>query len=296
MTSNGFRISAGPLQGGVGTIQQAIYQAHNSPCGQNKIIFDPVGIAFLPGSTTPLRFIDLKDLLEESMNTDTALEALAYLKEIGTTYLQSASPSNRLLYLEALQDWSLALNASIPNLTIPGYEYRMTIYDSNGNTIFDSRSPTLLPITRTGPNLAYTFTPLGTPNPFRNADSTPKTQINLYGVANNPGYLAFITDRNVQTSSFIVNQAAFPETFMAVSSLLTDPANTRVYGFTNYGFAARQQSPNYEKSDNQGQIGYYACYIFSLFTNPNEAYPESTLVEYIFVRLGLEQAPIVPPV
>jgi len=90
----------------------------------------------------------------------------------------------------------------------------------------------------------------------------------------------------------MVNQAAFPETFMAVSSLLTDPANTRVYGFQKYGFAARQQVPNYEKSQNQGQIGYYACYINSLFTNPNEDYPESTLIEYVFVRLGLEQAPL----
>lgn len=297
----GIRINPMPQQAGVTTIQQAIYQAHNSDCGKNTLIYDPVGVAFLPGATTPLRFIDLKDLLEECMNTELATDALSNLQEVSTTYVQDASPENRLLYLEALGEWSLALNSSIPNLPIPGYEYRLTVYDSNGNTIFDSRTGPgslnpLLPTERVGPGnvLQYTQTPLATPNPF--GPGPGLNSVNLYGIANNPGFLAYVTDPGVQTSSFIVNQAALPETFMAVSSLLTDPANTRVYGFPKYGFAARQQSPNYEKSQNQGQIGYYACYLFSLYTNPNDAYPKSTLIEYLFVRLGLEQAPIVPPI
>lgn len=274
----GIRINPAPMQAGVGTIQQAIYQAHNSDCGKNKLIYDPIGI-------TDIRYIDLKDILEQSMNGVNALAALDTLQEVATSYLESASPTNRLLYLQALQNWAIAIGDDIPNLTIPGYEYRLTVYDANGNTIFDNRTPSLLPTTGTPPQ--YTQTPLVPGNPFSLLST------NLFGLTTNPGFLAYLTNPGVQTSAFVVNQASMPETIMAVSSLLQDPANTRTFGFMYYGFAARQQSPNYEKTYNQGQIGYYACYIFDLkSTTLNTEFMKYPIIESIFVRLGLEQAPL----
>jgi len=293
----GIRINPAPMQGGVNTIQQAIYQSHGSDCGQNQVIFEPVGVAFLPGSSTPLRFIDLKEILDFSMNTEAALAALENLKTVGTEYCQYPSRDNRARYLFALQEWAQTLFSSIPSITITGYDYRFTVYDSNGMTIFDSQSPTLLPITQTGSTLSYTTVALQTPNPFTDPQPPPlppvtKTSIQLYGIAINPGYLAYTTSSSVQTSAFAVSQAGLPENTMAISSLLTDPANTRTYGFKYYGFSARQQSPNYVQKPEQGQIGYYAAYLKQLFTVPNSSYPESTLIEYVFVRLGLEQTPV----
>lgn len=291
---NGIRINPAPMQGGVNTIQQAIYQSHGSDCGQNLVIFEPVGVAFLPGSSTPLRFIDLKEILDFSMNTDNAVASLENLQTVGTEYCQTPSRENRARYLFALQEWAQTIFSSIPSLTITGYDYRFTVYDSNGMTIFDSQSPTLLPITQVGPSLEYTTVALQTPNPFTDPDNPPpgKTSIQLYGIAINPGYLAYTTSTDVQTSAFAVSQAGLPENTMAIGSLLTDPANTRTYGYKYYGFSARQQAPNYVQKPEQGQIGYYAAYLNRLFTIPNSAYPKSTLIEYLFVRLGLEQSPV----
>lgn len=281
----GVRIAPIPQQSGAPTIQQAIYQAHNSVCGQNLLVFDRIGI-------TNIRYIDLKDDLDALLLRPDTLVAWNTLGMVGTTYLQDATPTNRILYIQALTEWASII---FQNTTMPpaGYTYALTVYDSNGCTVWDSKTPGLLP-TRTlmTDEVVYSQTNLMTPNPFKNSmTGSPKTSANLYGISNNPGYLAYVTDATVQQSAFMVNQAAFPETVMAVASQLEDPANTRVFGFPNYGFAARQQNPNNDATNNFGSIGYYCCHLTNLYTIPNDTYTLSTLIETVFVRLGLEQTP-----
>lgn len=278
---NGLRINPIPQQAGVQTIQQAIYQAHDSPCGQNLLIYEPIGV-------TDIRYTDLKDLLEESMNSDLSISNWQNLRYAATTFLLDPTFNNKLMYLKKLENWALSLFTSIPLFVIPYYNYHMTVYDSGGFTIWDSTTPFLRP-TSSGPGgLSYTKVPLTMSNPFG------ITEINLYGISFNPGYFAYI-NKNNQTgsdtlkSAFLVNQASMPETVMAIGTQLTDPANTRTFGFKNYGFSARQQVPNYTQNPNYGDLGYYACYMSQLYTIPTEDWDKVTLIENIFVRLGLEE-------
>jgi hypothetical protein len=207
---------------------------------------------------------------------------------------------NRLYYLQALIAWAKTLYANIisvptdiiPTVSIPGYRYELTVYDFNGNTLWDSGTPNLYPVTETDPP-QYVKVPLTTPNPLKN---TPNA-VNIYGIANNPGYIAYINasrseGADAQTSAYLINQTAMPESIMAIASLLGDPANTRVYGFMNYGFAARQQAPNTEHTTDYGQIGFYCAYINSIYTIPTDTYTESTLIENIFCRVGFAQNPL----
>ena len=91
----GVRIGPIPQQSGAPTIQQAIYQAHNSVCGQNTLVCDRIGI-------TKIRYIDLKDDLDALLLQPDTLAAWENLQVVGTTYLQNATPDNRILYIEAL--------------------------------------------------------------------------------------------------------------------------------------------------------------------------------------------------
>jgi len=295
--SNGFRINPIPQQAGTQTMQQAIYQAHNSPCGQNKLIYDPILVI---GDQT-FYFLDLKDLLYDIMNADSTVELLQAAIESGTTYLVDPSPTNRLTYLSSLLDWAKTLYAQISDKTpIPdaGYQYVLTVYDYNGNTIWDSGTPTLTPTTNTVPP-QYVQVPLFTPNPLPGTPSP--TSVNIYGISNYPTAMAWIDGATVngalaQRSAYTINQAAMPESVMAIASLLTDPANTRVYGFPRYGFSSRQNTLNAISSDiNYGQLGFYCCYLNSLYSNPiAENNYTSTLIEYIFVRIGLAQSAAPP--
>lgn len=291
-----FRINPTPQQAGTATIQQAVYQAHKSSCGKNMIVYNPI----LTVDNQVLRFIDLKTLLEYVLNVDATIAALEEVSVRGTTYIESPTRENRLYYLQALMNWAMTLYANvagvptdvIPTVDIPGYRYELTVYDFNGNTIWDSGTPNLLPITLTEPP-EYIQVPLSTPNPLKD---TPN-RVNIYGIANNPGYIAYIRastpdGADAQTSAYLINQAAMPESVMAIASLLGDPANTRTYGFMNYGFAARQQAPNTEHTTEYGQIGFYCAYINSIYTIPSATYPESTLIENIFCRIAFAQNPL----
>lgn len=291
--TNGFRINPTPQQAGTQTMQQAIYQAHNSPCGQNKLIYDPILVI----DDQTFYFIDLKNLLYDIMNAESTVELLQAAIESGTTYLVDPSPPNRLVYLSSLLDWAKSLFIQISEKSpIPGYEYVLTVYDYNGNTIWDSGTPTLTPTTNTVPP-NYVQIPLSTPNPLAGSPSS----INLYGISNIPTAMAWINGATVngalaQRSAYTINQAAMPESVMAIASLLTDPANTRVYGFPRYGFSSRQNTLNAIASDiNYGQLGFYCCYLNSLYSNPiaDNNYT-STLIEYVFVRLGLAQSAVPP--
>jgi hypothetical protein len=280
----GIRIGPIPQQSGAPTIQQAIYQAHNSVCGVNTLVYDRIGI-------TKIRYIDLKEILDSLLNANDTITAWKNLGVVGTTYLQDATPENRILYIQALSDWAKVIFTKAA-LTPPpsGYTYGLTVYDSNGTTIWDSKTPQLVPIVD-GIIPRYTKVDLTTPNPFKEPNGSTRTSANLYGIANNPGYLAYISDETTQKSAFMVNQAAFPETVMAVASQISDPANTRVFGFMNYGFSARQQNPNSDDTNIFGSLAYYCVHLTNIYTVPNATYPLTTLIETVFVRIGLLQAP-----
>ena len=282
---NGIRIGPIPQQSGAPTIQQAIYQAHDSVCGQNLLVYDRIGI-------TNIRYIDLKNILDKFLLQPDTYEAFINLQIAGTTYLQEPSPENRLLYIQALTTWASNI-FKLGDIPPQGYTYVITVYDSNGSTIYDSKTSNLTPTKELlNGTLVYSQVDLMTPNPFINTQTgTPRTSTNLYGIANNPGYLAYVKDADIQQSAFMVNQAAFPETVMAVASQLSDPANTRVFGFPTYGFAARQLNPNSDATNNFGSLGYFCSHLVNLFTIPNDTYPLSTLIETVFVRLGLQQTP-----
>ena len=294
----GIRIGPVPQQSGAQTIQQAIYQAHGSPCRINLLVYDPIGI-------TNIRYIDLKQTLDICLNTPRAVDSFDNARLEAPTYLQYSSPANRLIYLDALTTWAKKLFLSIPRPEgISGYSYVLTVFDYNGSTIWDSKTPFLLPIiTDMDGNAQYNQVTLSPQNPFKNKDGSPVTSTPLYGLGLNQGYTAWITGAistgphmndpayTVRSSAFSVNQANFPETVMATASLLNDPANTRSFGFPMYGFSARQQMPNQDGTTNYGAIGYYCCLIINLYTVPNANYPNSTLIETVTVRLGLEQSP-----
>jgi len=278
ITERGLRINPIPQQAGVQTIQQAIYQAHDSACGQNTLIYDPIGV-------TDIRFVDLKDLLEEAMNSELSISKWTDLRYMATTFLLDPTFNNKILYISALEQWATSMFYSIPLFVIPNYNYHLTVYDSGGFTVWDSNTPYLIP---TLPGPSYTKVPLVNSNPFG------ITEINLYGISFNPGYYAYIDKNNpvgsqVLQSAFLVNQSSMPETVMSVGTLLTDPANTRTFGFKYFGFSARQQVPNYTKNSNFGELGYYCCYMARLYTIPTADWNKETLVENIFVRLGLEE-------
>ena len=281
ITESGLRINPIPQQAGVQTIQQAIYQAHNSPCGQNMLIYNPIGV-------TDIRYVELKDILEVAMNSDQSIEDWTNLRYAATTFLLYPSFNNKLSYMKHLEDWAVSIFGSVPLYVIPYYNYHLTVYDSSGFTIWDSGTPFLRPTTTSPSGLSYTTVPLVNMNPFGLKD------VNLYGINYNPGYIAYIdkntpNGRDTLQSAFIVNQSGMPETVMSVGTLLTDPANTRTFGFKYYGFSARQQVPNYTKNENFGDLGYYCCYMNQLYTIPTEDWDKTTLIENIFVRLGLEE-------
>jgi hypothetical protein len=281
-----YRINPIPQQSGAQTIQQAIYQSHKSPCGYNTIVFDPIGI-------TEIRFVDLKTILDEALNSELSVTEWNKLRDIGTTYLLSPTRFNKLAYVNQLGYWAQIIFASIPNVVISGYKYHLNVSDTNGFTIWDSQTPELY-TTALNPILGYldyTQIPLIQPNPY-----TEQT-INLYGIVHNPGYFAYIDKTDpigLETlqSAFLISQTTLPETMMAVASLLTDPANTRTFGFKYYGFSARQQVPNYIKNDDYGDLGYYCSYLSQLYTIKTDNWDKHSLIENVIIRLGLEQAPL----
>lgn len=299
------RINPCPQQGGTSTIQQAIYQAHRSSCGQNLVIFEPIGI-------TDIRYTDLKDILEGALNSQESIENWTLLREYGTNFLVYPSSQNKLMYIHQMGYWAQTLYNTIPDISISGYTYHLTVYDGNGFTIWDSLSPDLTVTKQTSTSTIYnspddddiknyaadgyiynyTTIPLIPSNPYG------LTDVNLYGISYNPGYFAYvdISDpiaRDLLRSAFLANQLAMPETTMAVNTQLTDPANTRTFGFKNFGFSARQQQPQLTLAlvEYFGNLAYYCCYRSELYTINRTT---STVIENVFVRLGLEQNIVIP--
>lgn len=291
ITSNvirGLQINPTVQQGGTGTIQQSTYLTHFNPCGFNLLVYEERG-------EIKITFYQLKLILDKTLNTPSVQQKFLNVRKSGTDFLYNPTGNNQRKFLFEILEWAKEARQNIPDISIPGFRWRLAIYDFNGSLIWDSFSTILEIVKETSPGIyEWEYLPLvenfeslaptivSFENPF-----TKRKEIQLYGMGKyitDDAFLDMSDPRCLRASrsSFLVNQIPLAENVMAISSLLTDPANTRVFGFTNYGFSARQNTFN------NHLIGYHCAYANQIFTLEKKP----TLIEETFVRLSLEQQPL----
>ena len=266
-------------QGGTQTIQQSIYLTHDNPCGANKLIFQGMGY-------TQIRYIDLKNYLDDILGTDEMRLLFEEVRIDGTDFMNSPlDEQKQFKYLYSLSNWAKAgiNNLPIPINYYPGYQFSFSVFDGSGCLIYGSNSPTLTIISKTNGIYTRNTTTLQQVYDINNFKYVPSvSSTNLYKICNDYLLLPFVNQTNVINSDFIINQLSLPETIMAVSSLLVDSANTRTFGVPKYGFSNRS---------NQLQVGgiaYYCAHIIDIYSIP-DVNGETTLIESIFARIALEE-------
>lgn len=273
------RIAPTTQQGGTQTMQQAIYLTHDNPCGANKLIFRKMGL-------TGIRFIDLKIYLDEILESPEMVALFEQVRIDGTDYINNPLEEARYYkYRYSLSVWAKAAmqNYPIPEDYYPGYRLKFSLYDGDGDAMFDSFFPNLMIMRNIAfyPYYVPTYVPL-TWNPYN------QWNITLYKMLSYKKFLPYInkgdTFRGVEVASsdFLLCQTMFPESIMAEASLLVDTANARAFGIPTFGFSARSNQHL------NGGIGYYCAHVIQVRTTPN-ANGETSLIESIFVRLSLEE-------
>jgi hypothetical protein len=239
---------------------------------------------------TGIRFIDLKNYLDEILGAEVMRDLFEQVRVDGTEYIQN--PLGEYQYYKyrfSLSQWAKTAmeHYPIPEDYYPGYRLKFSLYDGDGDAIFDSFFPNLMIIQQIvfPPYYLPTYVPL-LYNPFN------QWNVTLYKMLSYKKFLPYVNRtgsfRGVEivSSDFTLCQTMFPESIMAVASLLVDTANARAFGIPQYGFSARSnQHVN-------GGIGYYCAHIIQVRTTP-DADGKTTLIESIFVRLSLEENTIV---
>lgn len=280
------RIAPTTQQGGTQTIQQSIYLSHNNPCGANLLIFQEMGL-------TQIRYIDLKNYLDEILKSEEMIMLFEEIRARGTTYIYDPDNSQKTYaYLYAIQQWAIASlqNLSVPERYYPGYRFRTTVYDASGTVLSDSYSPNIKIVTIDPATELYELglVRILPSNPYYNIDKT-----SVYKISTNYAQIPFLDvvtpasgnymwGFGVILSNFSINQGGLPETTMATASLLVDSANTRAFGIPKYGFSARSSLSAF------GGITYNCCHFIDIRTTP-DANGKTTLIESIFFRLSLEE-------
>lgn len=272
----GIRMGPTVQQGGTQTIQQSIYLSHLNPCGANQLILQPMGL-------TKIRYVDLKDMLVETLQSPEMQDLFRVVKDKGTTYLYNPTELNQTEFLHAISLWAQAgiRNIPVPADNYPGYIIRFSVYDYSGATIWDSSYPTIT-ITEDVGGVIYVRRLLLFPN-----NPQLRTDAQIYQLANNPSLISWIDtfdyDGFVTTrSSFVVNQIALPESVMAIASLLVDSANTRTFGIPRFGFSARTSS------NGGAGIGYHCAHYLDINSDAFTDNP-TTLINSLFARLSIEE-------
>lgn len=276
---NKIRVAPTVQQGGTQTMQQAIYLTHDNPCGANQLIFQKMGLI-------GIRFIDLKNYMDEILASQEMLDLFEEVKIAGTEYINN--PVEEFYYYKyryALMIWAKTAidHFPVPEDYYPGYRLKFSLYDGDGDAIFDSFFPELLIMRKISvpPYYTPTYVPL---------DWNPYFQMNitLYKMLSYKNLLPYVhrsdPNRGVEiiSSDFILCQTQFPESVMAEASLLVDTANARAFGIPTYGFSARSNQHL------NGGIGYYCAHVIQIRTTP-DADGNTTLIESIFVRLSVEE-------
>lgn len=278
------RIAPTIQQAGTQTIQQSIYLAHGNPCGLNAFLSNKLG-------TTGLTYQDLAFLLQTAMNHPDAIGALSSLQYAFFLYSEESNNDNNLLrflnglFIYAKTIWESGFeNGNL--IQIDGYTPVFTCYDANGVLLFDSSIfPYWNPATEIGPD-TFKFTPVVVQDTQSLNNQT--REIKFYELLSRPSFYPFIlrnigTQADLVNSSYMVNQMSFGESIMAVNSILTDPANTRVYNAFRFGFSTRTQTPG------SGNPAYHVCYL--QFLKDNQEITNNTyfnnLAHMFFVRLSI---------
>ena len=140
------RISPMIQQGGTQTIQQSIYITHDNPCGLNKLIFQEMGF-------TGIRFIDLKNYLDDILNSEPMKLLFEQVRIDGTDFVNSPLDVQKLnKYLYSMSLWAEAGLANLPisKTYYTGYEFSFSVYDGSGSLIFGSNTPGLKIISKSG--------------------------------------------------------------------------------------------------------------------------------------------------
>lgn len=278
------RIAPTTQQGGTQTMQQAIYITHDNPCGANQLIFKKMGLI-------NIRFIDLKLYLDEILNAPEMKDLFEQVRIDGTEYINNPLDETAYYrYRYSLMTWARTAVQyfPVPADYYPGYRLKFSMYDGDGDAMFDSFFPDLLIITQIAvpPYYYPTLVPLNW-NPFS------QWNITLYKMLSYKKFLPYVNTTSsfrgsqIVSSDYILCQTMFPESIMAEASLLVDTANARAFGIPTYGFSARTNQHL------KGGIGYYCAHIIQVRTTPNaEKDNTTTLIESIFVRLSVEEMTI----
>lgn len=280
------RIAPTTQQGGTQTIQQSIYLSHNNPCGANLLIFQEMGL-------TKIRYIDLKNYLDEILKSEEMVGLFEEIRVKGTDYIYDPDDSDKTFaYLYAIQQWAHAsyMNLPVPERYYTGYRFRVTVYDASGTVLCDSYSPNIKVVAFDSGTGLYELTTVKIlpSNPYSNIDKT-----SVYKISTNYAQIPFVDvvtpasgndmwGFGVILSNFSINQGGLPETTMATASLLVDSANTRAFGVPKYGFSARSTLSAF------GGITYNCSHFIDIRTVPDEN-GKTTLIESIFFRLSLEE-------
>lgn len=288
--SSGLRLGPTVQQGGVQTIQQSIYLNHNNPCGIN----------FTLGSgkigTTGINALELIEYLNFILSNETTQEIRATITKAGEVYSETPTEANFLIFIKSLVDYAQSCASLIPDLPpIEGYNYVFSVYDPLGSMIWDSHTPDLIIYKKDGAgNLSFQELDLLPGCPYG-------TTVQIYQIDQRPFFLPYIRIAGGSTpdlgktflqSQFLNNNYAQAENTLSVGSLLIDNQNTRVYIKKQFGIGVRQiqvmDPSNPDLGKTRRGFGYYVNYL-SRF-NINQQNPRTrSLLDFIFVRLGLEQ-------
>ena len=279
VTSQSLRIAPTTQQGGTQTIQQSIYLCHNNPCGQNLLIYQPIGY-------TKIRYIDLKNYIDAILNSEQMMELFNEIRANGTIYMSDFLNQQKYYkYLYSMMVWAKEAMNHLPvnEYEYPGYRFRVNVYDGSGTLLYDSYYPFLLIFYIDPVDGLYkkTNVPILPSNPY----SWIKTS-GLYKISSTvqSPFIDTLTNIGFYTvlSNFLINQSQMQETVMAVSSLLVDSANTRTFGIPRYGFSARSDLSPF------GGINYNCSHFIDITSVQTET-EKTTLIESIFFRLSLEE-------
>jgi hypothetical protein len=260
------RIAPTPQQGGTQTIQQTINLSHDNPCGYNFFLDLIMG-------DTGLTYRQFYKFLYDAMNSFQARIAFSAYKMALETYNEDTTDENQKILVYNLYQYALAVASYMGMIPVQGYNYVFTVYNADGSTILDtSIASAWPPVLKTGDIYTYTTLVLQT---YRNPTDSVCTVNNLLNQINIWSWIDQSVGNQAEliNSSYLVNQVATPESTLAISSLLTDNANTRNYGLIGYGFSSRSFSPQ------NPSISHNVCYLNQVSTD--------TLLDSFFIRLSL---------
>jgi hypothetical protein len=234
---------------------------------------------------TQIRYIDLKNYLDEILETEEMRLLFNNMRRLGTIYINDpANFQKTYAYLYAIQEWS---QASLHNLSVSvdyytGYKFRINVYDGSGTVLYDSYYPSVKIIQYNETTGLYGLVRVNLLPSYPNIEFQKTATV--YKLDVNADFVPFLGLENLKIlfSNITRNQSGTPESIMSIASLLVDSANTRTFGIPTYGFSARTNFSGF------GGITYNCAQYININTTPDQD-GETTLIESIFFRLSLEE-------